>query len=107
MAPDALPGEAAANGSGPKETVKKKILLAGGITLIGLAMGLVALAPNDVWTPAWGNFFGALIVALGGLFGCLHASKLATERVVPLSWSCIVVGGFVIAGASLQMALNS
>lgn len=100
-------GVAKENGGTPggAESTGEKVLIAVLIAIIGLAMGGVALIPNAQWPPAWGNFFGAFIVAVGGLLGCLHAANLGPERFVSWSWSCIVVGGFVIAGASLQTAL--
>lgn len=57
------------------------------------------------WSPAWGNFAGAVFVAMGGLLASAHAYKLTTDWAVPISWFFIVIGSFGIAGASLQMAL--
>jgi hypothetical protein len=89
-----------------RESVARKLGLAATICGVGVAMGLVAYWPNKTWSAAWGNFFGALIVALGGLIGCLHAARLVPERILSWSWSLVVVGGFVIAGASLKAALT-
>lgn len=35
----------------------------------------------------------------------MYTYKLVPEKVVPLSWTPMVIGSFMIAGASLQMAL--
>lgn len=71
----------------------------------GLVVFAVALLPNATWSPSWGNFFGAAFVALGGLLATLNAYGVGKNETQAMSWSCIVVGGFAIAGASLQMAL--
>lgn len=72
---------------------------------IGLLTGVIAALPNYTWSASWGNFFGAAIVAVGGLLGCLNHANAVSDRMVTVSWACIVVGGCVIAGASLQAAL--
>lgn len=89
------------------EIKRKKIDIILVVTLTGLATGLLATLPQERWSAAWGNFFGAAIVAVGGLFGCLREAKVLPEHSVSWSWACVVIGGFVIAGASLQMALAS
>lgn len=75
------------------------------LVLGGFFMFFVAALPNEQWSPAWGNFFGAAFVAVGGLLASLHTYKLVLDWAVPISWALIVMGGFAIAGASLQMAL--
>lgn len=75
------------------------------VVIPGLVVFWLAAMPNDNWSAAWGNFFGAAFVAAGGLLASLHAYKLVHDWAVPLSWALIVMGGFAIAGASLQMAL--
>lgn len=89
------------------KTKRKKVEIILVVTLTGLACGFLATLPQDRWSAAWGNFFGAAIVAVGGLFGCLREARVLPEHAVSWSWACVVVGGFVIAGASLQMALAS
>lgn len=74
-------------------------------TAVAVFTSFVAATPNGTWPAAWANFFGAAFVALGGLIGGLHAASVVSTRWVPWSWACIVVGGFVIAGACLQMAM--
>lgn len=86
-------------------TRRKRIEMVVVVTLASLGSGLLATLPNERWSAAWGNFFGAFMVAVGGLLGCLNSSKALPETALPWSWACIVVGGFAIAGASLQMAL--
>lgn len=75
------------------------------LTLTGLAVFTVAVLPNETWSPAWGNFFGAAAVAIGGLLATLHAYDVGKRETGAASWAFIVVGGFAIAGASLQSAL--
>lgn len=75
------------------------------VVLPGVFVFLIAALPNDDWSAAWGNFYGAAFVAVGGLLASLHAYKLLPDWLVPLSWAFIVMGGCAIAGASLQMAL--
>jgi hypothetical protein len=84
-------------------TWQKTVVL--GVT--GLAVFGIAVMPNETWSPEWGNFFGATFVAVGGLLASLHAYEVAQNETGPASWAFIVVGGFAIAGASLQMALAS
>lgn len=75
------------------------------VTIASLASGALATVPNERWSAAWGNFFGALLVAMGGAIGCLLATKTLPEKASAWSWALVVVGGFAIAGASLQMVL--
>lgn len=88
-----------------EKTLRKKIEIVLVISIVGLGSGILAALPQERWSAAWGNFFGAAIVAIGGILGCLDHAKAAPNWVVTLSWSCIAVGGCVIAGASLQAAL--
>lgn len=87
------------------DTSWKKAKVTAVVTFWGFAAGTAAAVPQGTWSASWGNFFGAAIVAVGGVLGCLHHAKVASDRWVTLSWACIVIGGFVIAGASLQAAL--
>lgn len=80
----------------------KTILVVGGV---GLGTGALAAVPQETWSASWGNFLGAALVAVGGILGCLHHAKATSDLVATVSWACIVVGGCVIAGASLQAAL--
>ncbi|MBD1541004.1 hypothetical protein G9E11_01785 [Arthrobacter sp. IA7] len=75
------------------------------LTLTGVAVFAIAVTPNGHWPAAWGNFFGAMAVAIGGLLAALDAYDVVSHETRPASWAFIVVGGFAIAGASLQMAL--
>lgn len=75
------------------------------LTLTGLAVFAVALTPSESWSPAWGNFFGAAAVAIGGLLATLNSYDLGKKETGAASWAFIVVGGFAIAGASSQAAL--
>ncbi|MEJ1193052.1 hypothetical protein [Pseudarthrobacter sp. CCNWLW207] len=77
------------------------------LSLVGLVVFASALMPNETWSPAWGNFFGAAFVAIGGLLATLNSLRVSEKETAAWSWSFIVVGGFAIAGASLQMALAS
>lgn len=42
-----------------------------------------------------------------GLLASMQAYKLLPDVAVPISWSCVVIRGFAIAGASLQIALET
>jgi hypothetical protein len=87
------------------KTSRKRLEIFLVVTITGLGTGLLAALPQERWSAAWGNSFGAAIVAVGGLIGCLREAKAIPESAVTWSWACVVVVGFVIAGASLQMAL--
>jgi hypothetical protein len=77
------------------------------LVLTGLVVFAIAVMPNNTWSPEWGNFFGATLVAIGGLLATLHAQEVAENETGSASWAFLVVGGFAIAGASLQVALAS
>ena len=90
-----------------ENTLRKKTEIVLVISIVGLGTGLLAAVPQERWSAAWGNFFGAALVAIGGILGCLDHAKAVPGWVVTLSWACIAVGGSVIAGASLQAALTA
>lgn len=75
------------------------------LVFTGLLVFFLAFIPNDTWSPEWGNFFGAAAVAIGGLLATLNSLGVQEKETGPWAWASIVVGGFAIAGASLQMAL--
>jgi peptidoglycan/LPS O-acetylase OafA/YrhL len=72
---------------------------------LGLVAFLLALFPTgDVPAPL-GNAYGAISVALGGICGALSAYNHWLPWTRPLTWTLVVIGGAIIAGASLQMAI--
>lgn len=77
------------------------------LSLVGLGVFAAAFTENETWSPEWGNFFGAAFVAIGGLLATLNSLRVSEKETGAASWAFIVVGGFAIAGASLQMALAS
>jgi hypothetical protein len=80
---------------------KMTIILTGGAIVV-LAGGAAPAA----YSAAWPNFVGALLVAAGGILGTLSTYGVRPERTRPDSWTLVVAGGALIAGASLRAALN-
>lgn len=58
------------------------------------------------WSALWGNFAGALLVGLGGIFGTLAAYDINKKETHPASWALVLGGGCAIAGAALRAALE-
>lgn len=62
---------------------RQKIRVIVTVVGVGLVAGVVAVWHMSSYSPAWGNFIGAITVACGGLLGCLGHSDVASERLRP------------------------
>lgn len=58
-----------------KVTRKKVRVIATG-SVVGHICGGVAVLPQETWSAFWGNFFGAMLVAQGGLLAACIMPRL-------------------------------
>lgn len=67
---------------------------------------LVLSALPASYSALWVNFFGALLVAVGGMCGAVGNYDKDAGTARALSWTGIIGGGAAIAGASFRMAVG-
>jgi len=71
-------------------------------TVIGIAGFLFAA---NTWEAVWWNFIGATMLGAGGVFGTMSTYGVVQHETRPASWTMILIGGAVVAGAALPGAL--
>lgn len=84
---------------------KRGIKFTGVVVLCAVAGFLLSAFPNKYTSAEWVNFMGALAVAIGGVFGCLSTYDILVKETRPATWAFVVLGGAIIAGASVRMAV--
>lgn len=88
----------------PKRSNGRFVSVVIGGTLFAFYLALVAC---NQWGALWINAIGALLVAVGGVAGCLRHYEIANKDTGAVTWSCVMLGGAVITGASTFMALGN